>query len=48
MNGHTDVVTTLLAANTDVNQAKNNGFTPLFIACYHGHLGCVQLLPPER
>ena len=34
--GHTEVVRELLAANANVNQAKNNGATPLYIACLNG------------
>ena len=37
-NGHTKVVTTLLAANAvEVNQADKNGATPLVVACVNGH-----------
>ena len=28
----------------DVNQAKNNGVTPLFMASQKGHAECVSLL----
>ena len=28
---------TLIAANAKVNQARTGGFTPLYIACQHGH-----------
>ena len=35
--GHTEIVTTLLAANADVNQTNNDGATPLVVACGNGH-----------
>ena len=38
------VVTKLLAANADVNQAPNDGATPLYIACDKGHTEVVTKL----
>ena len=36
--GHSEVVTTLLAANADVDQADTtSGLSPLYIACWKGH-----------
>ena len=32
-----EVVTIMLAANADVNQPDNDGFTPLIVACQGGH-----------
>ena len=32
--GHAEVVTTLLAANADVDQPTNKGQTPLHLACW--------------
>ena len=43
-NGHIEVVATLLAANADVNQADNDGVTPLFIASANGHTETPRLL----
>ena len=46
--GHTEVVTMLLAANAKVNQAskKDAGFqTPLHMACHNGHAEVVTTLP---
>ena len=43
-NGHTEVVTKLLAANANVNQANNDGATPLYIACQQGHAEIVTQL----
>ena len=34
----------LLGASAVVNQAKDEGFSPLFVACQKGHLECAQLL----
>ena len=34
--GHTEIVTKLLAANADVNQPNNNDVTPLYVACENG------------
>jgi ankyrin repeat protein len=42
--GHTEVVTTLLAANASVIQADNTGWTPLIIACQKGHTEVVTKL----
>ena len=28
----------------DVNQAADNGCTPLLMACHHGHVGVVSVL----
>ncbi|APC91618.1 MULTISPECIES: ankyrin repeat domain-containing protein [Francisella] len=42
---HTDVVKLLLLEQgTGVNQANNNGVTPLWIACQRGHINIVKLL----
>ena len=42
--GYTEIVKKLLAANASVDQADNDGDTPMAVACENGHLGCVQLL----
>ena len=42
--GHTEVVTTLIAANADVNNADNSGVTPLIIACGLGRAEIVAKL----
>ena len=42
--GHIDVVTILIAADADVNQASINGATPLFTACEKGHTEVVAKL----
>ena len=47
--GHTEVVTKLIAANADVNQADNDGTTPLYIACQEGpHRGRREAARRER
>lgn len=43
-NGHTEIVTLLLATKADVNAANINGVTPLFIASMNGHTEIVKLL----
>ena len=43
-NGHTEVVTQLLATRAHVNQANNEGATPLIAACGEGHTGIVAIL----
>ncbi|EOD06912.1 hypothetical protein EMIHUDRAFT_359327 [Emiliania huxleyi CCMP1516] len=43
-NGHLEVARLLLEAGGAVNQAKEDGATPLYIACERGQLECVQLL----
>lgn len=43
-NGHSEVVAKLLAAGASVDHATANGIPPMAGACFHGHLGCVQLL----
>ena len=35
--GHAEIVTKLLAANANVDQADNHGATPLIVACQKGH-----------
>ena len=43
--GHADVVSMLLAKQgVDVNQAKNNGVTPLYMASLQGHSEVVSML----
>ena len=42
--GDIDVVTSLLAADADMNHADMNGFTPLFIASKNGHTEIVMRL----
>jgi len=43
--GHIDVVISLLSTeDADVNQANNNGYTPLFWASGNGHAEIVKLL----
>ena len=43
-NGHVKVVTMLLQANATVDQAADNGATPLYIACEIGHTEIVTML----
>jgi len=38
------VLRALLLAGASVDQARSEGFTPLYIACEHNHLGCVREL----
>ena len=42
--GHVEIVTKLIAANADVNQADMEGVTPLWIACQMGHTEVVTAL----
>ena len=42
--GHTEVVTTLIAANANVRQVKNNGGTALKTACQYGHTEVITAL----
>ena len=42
--GHRDIAALLLARGALANQAKQNGVTPLFIACQEGHRAVVELL----
>ncbi|MDB9924735.1 ankyrin repeat domain-containing protein [bacterium] len=42
--GHTDVVLALIKAGMDVNKARNDGETPLFIAAQNGHEAIVRVL----
>jgi ankyrin repeat protein len=42
--GHTEVVTTLLAANAKVGLASNRGLPPLYVACHNGHTEVVTKL----
>ena len=42
--GHTEIVTQLLAAGADVNQANTNGATPLYKAAQEGHIEIVAQL----
>ena len=42
--GHLDVVHALVAAGASVDQAKENGATPLFISAQEGHLDVVHAL----
>ena len=44
LQGHTEVVTTLLAANADVDQTNNDGATPLLVACGNGHIEVITAL----
>ena len=44
MNGHAEVVRTLLDANADVTQPDNDDDSPLAAACRSGHLEIAQLL----
>ena len=46
LNGHSEIVTKLLAANADVNKPKTDGSgaTPLMIACQEGHTDVVTKL----
>ena len=44
-NGNSEVVSTLLAKQgVDVNQARDNGATPLYIASHNGHSEVVTIL----
>ena len=42
--GHTETATALLAAGAAVNQAEDDGASPLFITCYFGHTEIVAAL----
>ena len=42
--GHLDIVTTLLGAGANVNQAADEGLTILWTACANGHAAIVPLL----
>ncbi|EOD11325.1 hypothetical protein EMIHUDRAFT_357793 [Emiliania huxleyi CCMP1516] len=42
--GQLEIARLLLEAGADVNQAKQNGATPLFAACHFGHLEVAKLL----
>ena len=42
--GHEVVVRVLIEASADVNEARNDGGTPLFIAAQMGHTAIVQIL----
>merc|ERR1712153_184596 len=44
MEGHPECVRLLLEAGAAIDQAKNNGATPLSIACHQGHLEVAKLL----
>merc|ERR1712153_64454 len=44
MEGHPECVRLLLEASAAINQAKENGATPLFVACQNGHLEVAKLL----
>jgi ankyrin repeat protein len=46
--GHTAVVAALLEARADVNAAKNDGATPLFMAAQKGHTAVVAALLEAR
>ncbi|KAL5509660.1 hypothetical protein EMCRGX_G005062 [Ephydatia muelleri] len=43
-NGHLDVVTALLEAGANINQATKNGWSPLNVASWKGHLDVVNTL----
>ena len=43
-NGHTDIVSVLIAANADVHQAVDGGFTPLFLTCEQYHWDVARVL----
>ena len=42
--GHHEVVTALIAAGASVDQAREDGDTPLCEAAYNGHVEVVRLL----
>nr|XP_043878043.1 myotrophin [Solea senegalensis] len=42
--GQTEVVTFLLSMGADINAPDKHNLTPLFCACYEGHLSCVKVL----
>ncbi|EOD06387.1 hypothetical protein EMIHUDRAFT_359590 [Emiliania huxleyi CCMP1516] len=42
--GHLECARLLLEAGAAVNQARDNGVTPLLVACYLGHLDVAKLL----
>ena len=42
--GHVSIVATLLAADADVNKARDIGVTPLYIACEKFHTAIVTVL----
>ncbi|RYH31798.1 hypothetical protein EON65_01920 [archaeon] len=42
--GLTDVMSSLIAKNADINTPDCNGFTPLYIAAYKGHTDLVRTL----
>ena len=43
--GHTNIVKILLGhAQIDINKAKNDGRTPLLVACVKGHVEVVRVL----
>jgi ankyrin repeat protein len=44
MGGHIKTATLLLYRGANVNQADNDGFTPLHYACEKGHARTAQLL----
>ncbi|KAL5509700.1 hypothetical protein EMCRGX_G005116 [Ephydatia muelleri] len=44
LNGHLDVVKTLLEAGANINQADKKGRSPLYAASCNGHLDVVKTL----
>ena len=40
--GHVDVVKYLVEHGADINRETNDGYTPLFMACYDGKLNLVK------
>ena len=44
MNGHLDVVKFLIESGGSINEASNNGWTPLHVATQNGHLDVVKVL----
>ena len=38
LNGHVDAARLLLDKGAEVNKAEEDGWTPLLIACYKGHV----------
>lgn len=44
LRGHYFTVQFLIKQNIDINEAADDGQTPLSVACLNGHLGVVQLL----
>ena len=42
--GHLDIANALVAAGADINQARKDGVTPLYIASFEGHLDIVKAL----